>query len=112
KDVGQKLTPAIIFTLKGFTPVGDTTTADFSKCGNLSELKMRYTLFLTENALWRLRQFLNHLGIEEGDRSLSERLSEIANKPVLVTIRHEWPKNKKDATGPFATISETAKATF
>jgi hypothetical protein len=31
--------------------------------------------------------------------------------PVIVTIRHEWPKGK-DATGPFATISETAKVTF
>src|SRR5262245_34604349 len=103
--VGPRQTPAVIFTLRGFAPapMSPIATGDLSKYGDLSMREMRYTLYLTEAAAWRVRQFLDHLGIEEGDRSLGERLSEAPNKPVIVTIKHDMGKGP-NAGAIFANI--------
>jgi hypothetical protein len=109
KEVGRNQTPAVVFTLKGFTPAGHIPPSYFERCGDLTTREMPYTLYLTEASRWRVREFLDQLGIEEGDRTLSERLSEAVGKPIMVTITHELGKGQNAGT-TFANVSETFKA--
>jgi len=108
KKVGTKNTPAVIFTLQGFAPVSQVSQDELAKCGDLRTRELRYTLYLTEAATWRARQFLDHLGIEEGDRTVGERIADAINRQVLVTIRHDIGQGPN--AGLFASIDGTRPA--
>jgi hypothetical protein len=106
KKVGAKNTPAVIFTLQGFAPMSQISHDELAKCGDLRTRELRYTLYLTDAAGWRVRQFLDHCGVEEGDRSLAERIDGAINRQVLVTIGHDIGKGP-NAGVFFANVVDT-----
>lgn len=73
----------------------------------LSDTSIRATYYLTEDSVWRLKEFLDHLGIEEGDSSLRQRIDETPNCSVIAYIRHEA---SQDGTSIFAKLAKTAPA--
>jgi hypothetical protein len=105
--VGANQTPAVNFTLTGFRPYSHIEPAALAECGDLAERELTLTLFLTDAALLRLKRFLDHLGIDEGDRTLRERIADAPNRAVIVTITHTMSKTSNQI---FANISSTAKA--
>jgi hypothetical protein len=108
EPVGAKLTPAVNFVLTGFVATQDVDREELAKCGDIQSKEMKLNMFTTEAAAWRLKQFLDHLGIEENDRTLRERLADAPSRLVLVSITHTF---SKDPTKPgiFANINTTAK---
>jgi hypothetical protein len=105
--VGANQTPAVNFKLTGFVPVGYIDPDVLAECENIADRELTLNLFLTEAAMWRLKQFLDHLGIEEGDRTLRERLADAPNRPVIVTITHSTGRNSEQI---FANVTSIAKA--
>jgi len=110
EPVGAKQTPAVNVLLGGFHPHSGVDQVQLAKCGDPAAHTVTYNLFLTEAAAWRLPQFLDHLGIEEGDRTLRERLAEAPSKQVKVTITHTVGKaGSRSAGETFANVDSTAK---
>lgn len=111
----KKQTDFVEFTLKCSEAL-DTVDSDqldewlTKKDGTKSKLAdatKTLTFYLTESALWRLKDFLTHCGVaeEDTDESLKQLIAETAGCQVIGTIRHE-PFQSGD--GIRAVISSTA----
>jgi hypothetical protein len=107
RRVGSKLTPAVVFRLRGFFPRSAVSPEELKPCGDLAKLSMKYTLYLTDLAKWRVRTFLDHLNApEDVHTTLGQRLKESINKRVGVTILQERSKTTGEM---FANIISTQK---
>jgi hypothetical protein len=104
EDVGKNQTPAAKFTMTGFVPLHDVDRAELAKCGDITKREITLTMFLTEASVWRLKKFLDDLGIEEGDMTLKQRIGEVQNRQCVVHIKHAMPKDTI-----FAEIDQTSK---
>lgn len=69
----------------------------------LTDIQMKNTYYLTEGATWRLKEFLEHCGIDEAD-SLREMVEETPGKQVGVFVGHE---PSQDGQSIFARIGKT-----
>jgi len=54
---------------------------------DLSKRQMRRDYFLTEDALWRLDEFIRSCSIEPNGRSYEEVLPELVGTPVVVEVQ-------------------------
>lgn len=74
------------------TAVG--TPPDFSK----KKKNLRSTFYLTEDSLYRLKEFLSGLGVEDGNgtRSFNEMLPETTGRPIMFEITQRQNKDKPD----------------
>src|SRR5215472_12966577 len=69
----------------------------------LSDKRIRATFYLTPDSMFRLKDFLvNDLGIEAGNKSIGQMLSEAPNREVLAQLKHV---PTKDGTGFFAQLA-------
>jgi len=88
-----------IFKLKPVQPqpdVDQAALADTLKGAALADKKINHTLWITDDAAWRLDQFLaEHLGIDKGKKTLGEMIPESAGKQVLVTLGHRASEDGK-----------------
>lgn len=75
----------------------------------ISERSIRLTFYITEDAVWRLRKFLNDLGIEEMDGkkelTLRQRIEMAPGRQCLGHVKHS---PSPDGEGTFANIDRTA----
>jgi hypothetical protein len=107
-EVGKNNYKAAIFNMK---PIQAQSTVDQSALlealngSSLQDKKIRYTMWLTPDARWRLDAFLGHLGVKEGI-SRGERIAEAMGKQVLITVGHRTGNDGKQV---FADIKSTAK---
>ena len=95
----------------------DVDMEELEKCltkanGEVSELgkrTLRHTLYITPDAMWRYKEFLDHLGIpeeEDGeDLSTLQRAGMAPGRFVLVHIKHV---PSQDGLSTFANIDKTA----
>jgi hypothetical protein len=77
----------------------------------LKERTLKYTLYHTEDALWRLKKFLNDCNIPEEDdegnvRTIRERMQDVPGKIILGHVKHS-PSD--DGETIYANIDRTAK---
>lgn len=72
----------------------------------LNEVRMKNQLYVTENSLWRLKDFLQNLGfdIESDEFSLRDLCESTAGKECLVFIKHQ---PSQDGQAIFARIDRT-----
>ena len=105
----QKKTEYTEFTLQILQAHEDVDHEALQECLKgkaLSEKTIKATYYLTEDAIWRLKEFLDHCGIEDGEGiSLRQRIGGAAGCQVWATIKHE-PSN--DGTSIFAKLGATA----
>lgn len=104
----KKQTEYAEFTHK-FLSAGEDVDEDELKAylgdRKLSEITMKNTYYLTEGAVWRLKEFLEHCGIDmEEVESLREGIEETPGKQVGIFINHEA---SQDGTSVFARIGKT-----
>lgn len=102
----KKQTEFVEFTLKFQAPTEDVDqdelTAWLTKPDGstkvLQEMTTKVTLYITENSLWRINQFLEHLGWdigtpenpgEDADKSLREMIEQSMNRSVGGFMKHE-----------------------
>lgn len=77
----------------------------------LKDRTLKYTLYHTEDALWRLKKFLNDCNIPEEDdggnvRTIRERMQDVPGKIILGHVKHS-PSD--DGETIYANIDRTAK---
>jgi hypothetical protein len=106
--VGKKQTPAIIVQLGNF----QQREVDPAKLANIDLADYgprRLTLFKTTAALWRVKKFLDDVGIDDvdGTASLRQRLDQTPGHRVLIWVKHKMPKGGEGEW--FDYIEDTAK---
>lgn len=110
----KKKTPYVEFTLQPLQAAEDVNPEDLAatltskatgEVKPLSAKEFRATYYLTEDALWRLKDFLEHCGIEAGEGSYSQAIAGTPGCQVLVNIRH---RPSEDGTSIFAEVGGTA----
>lgn len=108
REVNQQ--PVIDFMLKPLQPKEDVDQAALAGMGGLGR-PIRHTIFLMSQdgqpTDYNLLRFLeDHLGIEKGDKTLSQMAAEAPGKQVLATLKHN---PSKDGTEMYANVAATAK---
>lgn len=82
---GDKKTPFVEFMVQ-LTGHGQDVSAEDVAEVDFSRKQMRATYYLTVDALYRVKEFLQKLDIETAGRSLDAVLPETINKEVLVAV--------------------------
>lgn len=86
----KKQTEYVEYTLKPLQALDDVDPDALKDWGGLAEKTFRVTYYLTENSVYRLKEFLEHCGIEmEEGGSLRQYIGEAAGQQVTVSIVHE-----------------------
>jgi hypothetical protein len=93
-ESSQKKTEYWDFPSKILQPQSDVSQEEIEKFGGVQgkELKGRGGLrfYITEESAYRMKEFLTeHLGIDEGEKTMREMLAEAPGKQVYVTISHQ-----------------------
>lgn len=72
----------------------------------LSDVTMKNTYYLTENAAWRVKDFLRNCGfdVDTDDRTMREMVEDTAGKQVGVYVTHT---PSQDGQSVFANIDKT-----
>lgn len=106
--IGKNNTDCVNFSLKVIQAQPDVdqeALANALGTSALSDKKIRHRLFLTDESLWRMKQFLvDHLGLP--DATIGQLLPESMGKQVLVNIGH---RPNEDGTQVFTEVKSTAK---
>lgn len=114
-ESAKKKTPFVEFTLSPMEAREDVDPDDLEqaltkKDGTkklLSEMTIRATYYTTEDALYRLKDFLEHCGLDvEGDASLQELVEQTNGCQVGANIRHTA---SDDGAGVYANLGATFK---
>lgn len=115
-ESAKKQTPQIVFTCVCLGPVNDKavdeeqletwlTNADGSR-KKLTDVEMKLTFYKVDSVLWRLQQFLEHLGFNpKGEESYNQLLAEVPGKEFIGTIKHQLAAS---GGGSYAVIDSTA----
>lgn len=85
----KKQTEFAEFTLKCVAAGDDVDAESLAAMGGIEDKTQRATFYLTEKSLYRLKEFLQHCGIEVEGRPLRESIEEAPNCQVGAYIRHE-----------------------
>ena len=111
----KKKTPYVEFTLQPQQAMEDVDQEALNawsqkKDGTVRTLQdttIRATYYKTEDALWRLKDFLKHCGFDEdSDESLRQMIDGTPGRQVGVFMSHEATQ---DGEGVFAQLSKTFK---
>lgn len=107
----KKQTPFVKFPLNLISALDDVDPEELVKAGGVAGKKMHDTYYLTDDAEYRLRKFLDDCGVAEADDqgnaySHRERMDATPNCQVGITIKHTA---SEDGTKVFANISGTFK---
>ena len=108
----KKQTDFAEFTLRVAAAADDVDQEELEEVGlalkDGTPRSMKATYYLTEDAAWRLKKFLEDLGFDfSTDLTLREACENAANREVYITIGHE---PSQDGQAVFARITGTAKA--
>lgn len=110
----KKKTEFVEFSLKPISAGEDVDSDDLlaaltradGTSSALSDKRIKATYYLTEDAIWRLNTFLEHLGIEEEEgKSRRVMIDETPGKQVIAFIKHEA---SDDGATVFAKLASTA----
>ncbi len=100
----KKFTEFVEFTLQPTAAGEDVDEEDLEAMGGIANKTIRATYYITEDALWRLKDFLGHCGIEE-DGSLRNMIDQTPNCEVIAFIKH---RASEDGQSVFAELAKTA----
>lgn len=107
-ESSKKKTPGFRFTLTPVAVDEDVDATELEAIGGLEGKTIRNDMWVTENSVFMLREFLEHMGIESEGKSLGAMIDECPNREVMVYMRQE-PVEGRDAmravvakTGPVA----------
>lgn len=106
----QKKTPFVKFTLQflqAAEDVDEEALTEVLKGKALSDKTTGHTLYITEDAAWRLGKFLDDLGIDDqnGTVSFRQRISSAPGRQVMIALKH---RASDDGENVFAEIKSTA----
>lgn len=101
----KKQTDFVRFTLKPLEALESVDTDALAEIGGLGEKTIRATYYLTENAGYRLKEFLEHCGLEDLDMPVSQACAEATGCQIVATLVHG---QSEDGTRQWTELSATA----
>lgn len=108
-ESNRKQTPYCRYYFRPFEPMDDIDTDQFEEFGGMEKLQnkeLREDFWLTDEAMFRLRSFLeNAIGLKGEGRSLGEVIPEADSQEVLISVTH---RTSDDGEQVFANISNFA----
>lgn len=104
----QKQTPYVEFTVQPIQPVDDVDADALALVPNWNQKQMRLTFYITEEAKYRLSDFLEHCGVSIAGRTFAECIPDTTNTQFVGNVEHS--PNPRDPELPFANIGMTAAA--
>lgn len=103
----KKQTEFVEFSLRPIQAMEDVDEDALKEWGGLADKTFKHTFYLTENSVYRLKEFLiQDLEIDEQD-TLRPMIDETPGKQCLVTIKHTASDDGKSV---YANVASTAKA--
>jgi len=102
----QKKTPFVAFTVSPLALGADVDQALLPPNWTAKEMTLNY--YLTPDAMFRLREFLEHLGIKISGRTFADAIPETMNQQFQGSVIHET--STRDPNAVYANISSTAPA--
>jgi len=102
----QKQTDYLRFKFKILSPMQDVDAQQAAEQQIVGKT-INADYYITDGATWRLKELLEHLGldVDNSSKTLKELLSEVPGKQVLVKLRHEMSPDGKRV---FHRVAETA----
>jgi len=92
----EKGTPGIEFNFSYVEAMGDVDPDDLEGV-DITKGTARYTFWVTEDALFMLKEFLQKMGFETSGERISTLLPECVNREVFAYIAQQ-PRKKRDGT--------------
>ena len=91
----QKQTDFLQFRFKILSPMQDVDAQQAAEL-QIAGKMITSDYYIVESAVWRLKELLvDHLGLEEDDKTLRELVSMAPGRQVLVKLRHEASQDGK-----------------
>jgi len=91
----QKQTDFLKFKFKILSPMQDVDAEKVAELQIVGKI-IEGDYYITDAAIWRLKDLLvEHLGLDEGEKSMAELVAESPGKQVLVKLRHELSQDGK-----------------
>ena len=101
----EKKTPDVRFFLS-VTSAGDGVDADSLNGVDLSKKQLRKDYYLTQDADYRLKEFIKSCGIQVAGRSFESTLPDTTNAPVIMEVTQ---RGATDGSGEFYNDVNTMK---
>lgn len=101
----KKQTEFVEFTLKILEALETVDVDALEEMGGIKDKTIKATYYITETALWRLKDFLDHCNAGDEDESLRQRIDQTPGCQVIVTIKHEA---SDDGQSVFGRVGGTA----
>lgn len=83
----KKQTPYVEFTLQPVDTLDDVDQDDLEAMGGFASKTIRATYYLTEDAAYRLKDFLDHCGVDAGG-TLRQRIEQTGGCQVIASLKH------------------------
>jgi hypothetical protein len=107
-EIGKNQTPVANLKIKLLAAEDDVDSDALREMGGALGKSLRHRLFLTEDAAWRVKQFLEeHLGINGDGKTLGELFNEAPGNQVKVVVKH---RPSQDGQTIYAEIDRTLPA--
>lgn len=87
-ESGQKKTPGVEFDLQIFAPGEDINMEEYAKVKNPQERVLKTQFWLTEDSMFRLKEFLEKAGFETAGRTFADMLAEVAGHQIIAIVSH------------------------
>lgn len=101
----KKQTEFSEFTLKLLEALDDVDTDALEAIGGIKDKTTKVTFYHTENSIYRLKEFLEHCGVDMEDGiSLRQLIAEAPGKQVVAHIVHEA---SQDGEAIYAKVKNT-----
>lgn len=85
----KKGTPYVRFQLTPVAPGEDVDQELLAQVNNWNQRSMKVDFYLTQDAVWRLKDFLEACGINTSGRTFAELIPETAGAFVSAFVKHE-----------------------
>lgn len=108
-ESSKKKTPFVKFQIRHVAPLDDVDQAELAEVKNWQQREMGLTFYLTEDAIYRLREFADHCGVNYTGRTWAEVIPEFNGTTFTSVVEHQMNEEKPNEP-PFAQIGQTAAA--
>ena len=108
----NKGTPYCRYSIRPISPQGDVDQDALTKFGGIEKLAsklLNLDYYLTPDAQYRLKEFLERLGVGISGRSLQAVIPDAVNKQVRIHVTHALNR-ERPTDPPFANIDDIAAA--
>ena len=105
-ESSQKKTPYARFTFELIAAGDDIDQEALEEMGGIGGKTLRNDYYLTEDALWRIKQFAEDCGVDPEGLTVGQMLEYANGAQVQVVVRHEPARDGSDNI--FARVAKTA----